>query len=238
MEESWKTAHGDLLSTLSPQELAWLVRNAKRRRISRGQRIFEAGEDSGEILIVVGGCIKLYQLSPGGKEIILWFAFPGELFGVAESIRGVPREISASAKVASEVMSIERRDFVEFLRLHPEASLRAIGILSARVRTLGSAFAELMADDVETRLSRLLLRFSAGSLTPACAAPCKPGEMCLNIDLTRSDIANFVGATRQTVTTLLARLQRNGIVRPVARHFHLVAPAQLARIYERRISER
>jgi CRP/FNR family transcriptional regulator len=230
MDEAWKTAHADLLAALSADEQTALSARAKRRRLARGAAVFEAGEKSGEIFIVASGCIKLHQLSPGGKEIILWFAFPGELFGVAETMRGVPREIYATAKAASEVLAIQRADFVDFLRAHPEAALRAIGILSARVRTLGSALVELTSDAVETRLARLLLRFAAGALRPACGVGRQPGEICLNIDLTRTDIANLVGASRQTVTTLLARLQREGLVRTVDRHLHLPEPGRLMRM--------
>jgi CRP-like cAMP-binding protein len=235
MEDSWKTAHADLLKALSSREMAGLLKCAGRRRIGRGAPVFEAGQESGEIFIVNSGLIKLYQLSPGGKEIILRFAFPGELFGVAESIRRVPREISATAKVASEVLAIDRRDFVAFLRSHPEAALRAIGILSARIRTLGFSLVELTADDVEMRLARLLLRFSAGTLCPPCSTSRRPGEVCMNFDLTRTDMANLVGASRQTVTTMLARLQRDGIVRAVGRHLHLPEPPRLARLCEKRI---
>lgn len=233
MEESWKTAHANLLAALAPQEMGDLVKAARTRRIARGASVFEAGDAAGEIFVVGSGCIKLYQHAPSGKEIILWFAFPGEIFGVAESVRGVPREICAAGKIASEILSVGRRDFVEFLRRHPEAALRAIGILSARIRTLGSSLVELTSDDVETRLARLLLRFTAGSLGPPCSVARRPGEVCMNVDLTRSDMANLVGASRQTVTTMLARLQRNGVVRSVGRHLHVPEPARLMRLCER-----
>lgn len=232
MEESWKSAHADLLSDMSETEMASLTARAKRRRLSRGGKVFEAGDAADEVLFVANGCIKLHQLSPSGKEIILWFAFPGELFGVAEGLRGVPREIYATAKVASEILVIDRSDFVAFLSAHPEAALRAIGILSARVRTLGSALVELTSDDVETRLARLMLRFAAGAPHLPCGAVRGPGEVCLNFELTRSDMANLVGATRQTVTTLLARLQRDGIVIAVDRHLHLSDPRRLMRMCE------
>jgi len=235
MEDSWKTAHADLFTALSPRERAGLLKFAGRRHVARGAPVFEAGEESDEIFILRTGCIKLYQLSPGGKEIILRLAFPGELFGVAESIRRVPREISATAMVASEVLTIERRDFIAFLRSHPEAALRAIAILSARIRTLGSSLVELTSDDVEMRLVRLLLRFSAGTLSLPCGASRRPGEVCMNFDLTRTDIANLVGASRQTVTTMLARLQRDGIVRAVGHHLHVPEPLRLAHLCEKGI---
>ena len=232
MAEAWNTAHANFLSNLSGPELESLLARATRLRLAKGAHVFEAGDASGEIYVVAAGCIGLYHLSPSGKEIILWLAFPGELFGLAECIRGVPREIYASAQVASEILAIDRADFVEFLSRHPEAALRAIGILSARVRTLGSSLVELTSDNVEVRLARLLLRFASGALSASCNGARKNGEVCLNFELTRSDIANLVGASRQTVTSLLARLQREGVVADVDRHLHVLAPERLVRICE------
>jgi CRP/FNR family transcriptional regulator len=232
MEQTWNTAHANFLSSLSKGEFEGLLARASRVRLAKGAHVFEMGDAAGEIYIVSLGCIGLYQMSPGGKEIILWFAFPGELFGVAESMRKVTREISAVARIDSEVLAIAYEDFVRFLRAHPEVALRAIGILSARIRTLGSALVELTADDVETRLVRLLLRFSAGSLPPPCPAARTGAEVCVNVDLTRSDIANLIGASRQTTTTLLARLQRQGIIRPVRRHIHIMDAEPLRSICE------
>ncbi|MEZ5907841.1 MAG: Crp/Fnr family transcriptional regulator [Hyphomicrobiaceae bacterium] len=227
MDEAWKTAHADFLSSLSVSELEDLLHRASRVRLARRRHVFAAGDRSGAIYIVASGCIKLYQLTPGGREIILWFSFPGEIFGVAESIRGSVREISAEANAATELLVLEQDDFLAFLAKHPQAALRAIGILSARIRTLGSALVDIAADDVETRLTRLLLRFSAGSLPPPCALVRVSDEICVNIDLTRTDVAHLVGTTRQTATTLLARLHRDGLIRPVSRHLHIVDPARL-----------
>ena len=57
----------------------------------------------------------------------------------------------------------------------------------------------------------------------------------MNFDLTRTDIANLVGASRQTVTTMLARLQRDGIVRTFGRHLHLLEHPRLARLCEKEL---
>ena len=232
MDEAWTAAHANFLSSLSDEELAALTAQAKRARFKKQDQVFAAGDDARTIYLVTSGCIKLFQLSPGGKEIILWFCFPGELFGIAETLRGVEREIFASANVDSEVLALSENEFVDFLRVHPEAAMRAIGILSARVRTLGFSFADLAADDVETRLIKLLLRFAAGSLPSSCGLEEKDGEICLNVDLTHTDLANVIGATRQTVNATLANLRRRGLVTPVGRHLHIASHRRLSETLE------
>ncbi len=232
MDHAWSMAHANFLSSLSDEELNALTGHAKRNSYKKNQQIFSAGDNAKVIYIVASGCIKLYQLSPGGKEIILWFSFPGELFGIAETVRGVEREIFASANIDSQVLVLSEGDFVEFLRSHPEAAMRAIGILSARLRTVGFSYADLAADDVETRLVKLLLRFAAGSLPTPCMMPKSSEEICVNIDLTHTDLGNLIGATRQTVNSTLAGFRRAGLVDLVDRHIHIIDPDGLSQLLE------
>ncbi len=230
MDQAWSAAHADFLSSLAPDEVNALKAKARRLSFSKGDQIFVAGDKSEAVYILISGCIKLFQLSPSGKEIILWFSFPGELFGVAETVRGVDREIFAEANVDSEILKLAEADFVEFLSSHPRSALRAIDILSARVRTLGSSIVDIAADDVETRLIRLLLRFAAGTLPMPCQLPLAPNEQCLNVRLTHNDLANLIGASRQTVTTMLTGLRRKDLLRLVDGHIHLLDPGRLKQL--------
>jgi len=182
------------------------------------------------VFIVAGGCIRLFQVSPSGKEMILWFSFSGEIFGVAELWSGSDREIYAVANEASQVYSIRRSDFAEFLATHPEAAMRAIGILSARVRTLGHALVGLATDNVKTRMARLLMRFAAVSSDTLCSEGQLDGELCVNVRLTHQDIANLIGSSRQTVTSTLTHLRKRGTVRMVKHHIHIMQPDHLRQI--------
>lgn len=232
MNEAWSNAHADFMSTLSESETDSLMGLAKRVSLKKRDLLFEAGDPSRTAFIVAGGCIKLYQLSPSGKEIILWFSFPGEVFGVAELLQGADREIFAEANVDSEVYCISQQKFLDFLRTHPEAAMRAIGILSARVRTLGSTLVDLASDDVETRLARFLLRYAAIKTYRPCHHSLSNGEVCVNIPFTHQDIANLIGASRQTVTSTLAGLRRRGAISNIDRHIHITQPQQLKRMLD------
>lgn len=224
-DAAWSQAHANFLSSLSPGETRDLLSSARQVALKPREQLFQAGDHSTDVYIVADGCIRLFQVTPTGKETILWINFPGELFGLAEIWSGEARQVYAVANEATRVYSIRRQDFIQFLGAHPEAAMKAIGILSARVRALGHTLGGLASDNVETRIARLLMRIAAISSTSRCAIG--SGELCVNVRLRHQDIANLVGASRQTVTTTLLELRRQGTIRIVNHHIHIVRAEDL-----------
>lgn len=219
---AWSDAHANFLSSLSQEETQDLLTRSRSLMLKPREHLFQAGDPSKDVYIVAEGCIRLFQVSPTGKETILWFNFPGELFGMAEIWSGSQRQAYAVTNEATRVYSIRRQDFIKFLGAHPEAAMKAIGILSARVRALGHTLGGLASDNVETRIARLLMRFAAISCGFCCSAGANDEELCVNVRLRHQDIANLIGASRQTVTTTLLQLRKLGAVRMVDHHIHIV----------------
>ena len=224
---AWSDAHANFLSSLAPQELEDLLACARPLGFDSRDQVFGAGDHSLDVYIVAEGCIRLFQVSSTGKETILWYNFPGEIFGIAELWSGDPRQVYAVANEATRVYSIRRQDFIEFLGKHPEAAMKAIGILSARVRSMGLVMAGLASENVETRIARLLMRFAVILAAGRCAADAAPVDICVNVRLRHQDIANLIGASRQTVTTSLLKLRKQGAVRMVNHHIHIAQPDHL-----------
>ena len=222
--DAWSDAHANFLSSLSQEETQDLLKCSRHLNLKSRDHLFRAGDRSSDVYIVAGGCIRLFQVSSTGKETILWLGFPGEIFGMAELCRGSERQIHAVANEATQIYSISRKDFANFLGSHPEAAMKAIDILSARVRALGHALVGLASDNVETRIARLLVRFAAVSSGARCCDSSTEGELCVNVRLTHQDIANLIGASRQTVSSTLAHLRKVGAVRTVNHHIHIVQP--------------
>lgn len=230
--DAWSDAHANFLSSLSEAETGDLMKCTRRLDLKSRAHLFHAGDRSNDVYIVAGGCIRLFQISSTGKETILWFSFPGEIFGMAELWRGSGRQIHAVANEPTQVYSISRRDFTNFLGAHPEAAMKAIGILSARVRAFGHVLVGLASENVETRISRLLMRLAAASSGTRRCADFSEGELCVNVRLTHQDIANLIGASRQTVTTTLVNLRRQGTLSMVNHHIHIVRPDHLRHLLE------
>lgn len=181
----------------------------------KGEFVFKSGTPGNNVCFLRAGKIKIHQLSPLGREVILWFCFPGEIFGLAEVARGGGRVVNAQACEASEVLAVSHEKFTEFLDHHPQVAKLSLQVLSSRLRVLGEMFVNLVADDVSTRIGKLILRLSARYGTRVGK------EIFLNIPLTHQEIADMVGTSRQTVTSALGALKRRGVLSIDSRRIHI-----------------
>lgn len=206
MGDFWFLSPSDFLGRMSPSERAALLALAKIRTYRQRDRIFRAGSPGENIYLLAEGRVKIFGLSSLGKEIILWFCFPGEVFGLAEMVRGGPREVYAEACSDCRVHVVGQRDFKQFLAVHPITAMLVIDLLSCRLRVLGDVVQNLTADDVTTRVVKLLLRLCA-RYGRAVAH-----DIHLDIRFTHQEMADMIGATRQTVTTVMSELRRKGVL--------------------------
>ena len=137
---------------LDKQVLDKLLSIGTTSRYPKGTFIFCAGEAGQHVFFLHKGRIKISNLSPAGHEVILWFCFSCEMFGLSEITRGNDRAVSAQACEDSEVTSIPRELFNTFLIHHPKVAFLIMQILSCRMRVLGDMLVNLVSDNVNTRL--------------------------------------------------------------------------------------
>jgi len=199
-------APSNFLAQLSAVDLADLERIGARQRFSRGEYVYRVGDPGGNAYLLRSGNVKIHQLSPAGREVILWFCLAGEIFGLAEVTRGGDRAVNAQACAESELLVVSRARFRGFLAEHPDAALLTMQVLSSRMRVLGEIFANLVSDDVNTRIAKLIVRLGAHYGTRVGK------DIVLNIPLTHQEIADMVGTSRQTVTSSLSTLNRLGVL--------------------------
>lgn len=197
----------DFLARLPAADRTTLLARAERRSVVKGAFIFVAGSPGDYVYCLEHGRIKVFYLSPGGKEVLLWFCFPGEIFGLAEACHGGGREVHAEACEPSSLLRVRRQDFAGFLAAHPAAALLVNDVLASRLRSLGSVIQGLVSNDVNGRVWQLLLRLAASHGRKG-----DNGDIHLDIRLTHQEIASMVGTTRQSVTVALNALRRQGML--------------------------
>lgn len=199
-------ASSDVLAQIGEQDLKTLFSLGKTQHYPKGTFIFHAGGAGSHVYFLRRGRVKIYQLSPAGREVILWFCFSGEMFGMAEVTRGDGRVVNAQACEDSEALCVPKEQFNAFLESHPKIALLIMHVLSCRLRVLGEVLVNLASDDVNTRLAKLILRLGAryGKRVGT--------EVHLDIHLTHQEMADMIGTTRQTVTSALGHLKRQGIL--------------------------
>ncbi len=196
----------DFVQHLNAGELAALDALGRRERFARNDFVFRAGGPGRTVYFLRSGRVKIYQPSAPGREVILWFCLPGEIFGLAEVARGGGRSVSAVACEPCEVLCVAQEQFMAFVEERPRVALLSMQVLSSRLRVLGEMHANLVSDDVDTRIAKLILRLAARHGVR------RGTELVLALPLTHQEIADMVGTTRQTVTSCLGNLKRRGVL--------------------------
>lgn len=194
-----------LLGRLADAEYNQLMSMGTRLRFGRDEKIFSAGMQDNNAYLLLEGRVKIYQAS-AGREMILWFCLPGEIFGLSELVSGGHREVNALACRDVQVLAIPYESLNEFIEKNPAAALHFIDLLAGRVRTLSNSMTNFAIEDVSSRIVKQLFRLCK------CYGQESEGMVCLPMYLTHQELADMVGTSRQTVTMVLGELRRQGVI--------------------------
>lgn len=188
-----------IFSSLEEDELAELAGLAMERSFPSGEFVFWEGDAPDWFYMVAEGKVKVLKHSSLGKDFIIAFFGPGEMFGEVAVLENKPYPASAQAVDETRVLGIRRHDLISFLAHRPEVALRIIGILGGRLRDAQGRLGDLAGERVEQRIARTLLMLSSklGSTLP----------------FTRQDIADMAGTTTETAIRVVSYLKDRQIVR-------------------------
>lgn len=194
----------DLIAQLDPADREVLLGLGHRRRVRKGAHVYRVGDAKRAVYVVLSGRLKFYKEAPTGRDVILWFCCPGEVFGMADVSPLKGRRVNVQASEDSEVLVVGDEAFGRFLDTHPRVSRLCLRAMSARMGVLSNILVNLIADDVHTRIRRLILQLGLRHGTRV------GNEIHLLMPVTHQEIADMTGANRQTVTKVLGELRREG----------------------------
>jgi CRP/FNR family cyclic AMP-dependent transcriptional regulator len=193
-----------LFCNLSPPAVQKLAAITSAAAYPKGATLFVEGQSPRGVFVLCSGRVKLSTSSADGRSLIIRIAESGEVLGLPAAVTGKPYELTADVIEPTQANFIAREDFLRFLREHGEAALRVAQQLG---ETYHSAIAEMRAiglsHSAAEKLARFLLDFSAGSDEGK-----GEGEVKLTLTLTHEEIAQMIGASRETVTRLFADFKK------------------------------
>ena len=189
----------------APQRAA-LARRLRSVGFAPRQPVFEEGAPCAGLWIVAEGRIKIFRISPHGREQVLHVEGPGATLGEVPLFDRAGYVASATAQTAARLLWLPRRELDALCRRHPEVALAIIATLARRVRAFAGLAGDLTLRSVRVRLGRLLLDEArrTGRLTREGVEITLPG--------TRDEIAARVGTVREPLSRALAALARQGLV--------------------------
>jgi CRP/FNR family transcriptional regulator, cyclic AMP receptor protein len=193
-----------LFCELTPPILERISAYIKRRSLPKGSTIFEKGDDGVGLIGVVSGSVKISVTSADGRDIVLNIIRPGEVFGEIALLDGRARTANATAMSDCELIVIERREFIPFLRSEPDVTLKLMEILCSRLRKTSEQVQDVTFLNLSARLAKTLLRLTAN------AGPSMPTR---KLAITQREISQIVGRSRESTNKRLRAWAKRGWIR-------------------------
>lgn len=191
--------------------------------LRRGAVLFHEGDKGDQLYVVVSGKVKLGRSGSGGRENLLAVLGPGQMFGELSVFDPGPRSTTATAVTPAELRCLEHGELAKWLSTRPEVSRALLGQLAERLRRANDVVADLVFSDVPGRVAKALLDLAARFGTP------RNEGVLVNHDLTQEELAQLVGASRETVNKALADFAARGWIRLEPRSVTLLAVDRIER---------
>ena len=196
-----------LFSALDAEGAAALRASMQEVRFGKGDVVFSEGDDGDRLYVVSDGKIKLGHAAPDGRETLLAVMGPGDMFGELSLFDPGPRTATATALTDTVLLGLHHQALRPWLTGRPEVAEALLQALAQRVRRVNDNLSELVFSDVPGRVAKALLDLGE-----------KFGEsradgLFVEHDLTQEELAQLVGASRETVNKALADFVARGWIR-------------------------
>jgi CRP-like cAMP-binding protein len=189
----------------------------------RAHVIFAEGEPGDRLYIVVSGKVKIGRRSADGRENLLAVFGPSDMFGELSIFDPGPRTSTATTVTEVRAVTMDRAALHEWIGKRPEIADQLLRVIARRLRRTNNMLADLIFTDVPGRVAKALLQLAQrfGSQ--------ESGMLRVTHDLTQEEIAQLVGASRETVNKALADFAHRGWLRLEGKTVLIQEPDRLAR---------
>ena len=176
-------------------------------RIAKGSILFSEGDVGEHLYVILEGKLKLGTSSGDGRENLLSILGPGEMFGELSLFDPGPRTSTATAVTDCRLLSLGHKQAIPWITAHPQVSLELLARMAQRLRRTNEAVGDLVFSDVPGRVAKALIDLGGrfGKTTDE--------GLLVNHDLTQEELAQLVGASRETVNKALADFAGRGWLR-------------------------
>ena len=191
-----------LFNSFSEKELNLLESSASWKKVSKGEQIFSEGLDASAFFIVVSGKVKIFKVSPDGKEHTLHIHCPGDLVAEAAIFDSMVYPASCIALEDTTLVRIPREGFFNLLKKYPELALKMMSSYSKRLRQFVLKIEELSLKDIKSRLAGYLLENSA----------IENGKTVCRLTYSKKELSSLLGTIPETLSRSFAFLKQKGLI--------------------------
>ena len=195
---------------LDKTDLGYISDKMVSKKFENGNLIFLEESEGKNLFFVVEGSVKVTRLSKDGREVILAMLNAGDFFGEMSLLDGEARSANVIALEKTEVLSLNRDDFLVVLHDYPKIAIQLLKEMTSRLRKSDRQIVSLSLSDAEKRIALCIVRFADEQ------GVIKNGQVTIPKIPIQQDIANMAGTSRETVSRAMSLLteekyiERNG----------------------------
>ena len=220
----WFLKHIRLFDGISPSDMQEMEKITRMEEVKKRQPLYLTGDPSRNVYLLKRGRVKIANTAPSGKEVTFDILEPGEVFGELDAMEDAPRSTSAEALDDVLICVIPRKEFDQYLAMHPTVMFKLTKLIGLRIKKIQSRVEDLVFRDVPARLAHLLSELSK---TEGVAD--KQG-IRLKVKLTHQEMANLIGCSRETVSTTMGQFRDNGLIHMDGRTITIVNEKGLSKL--------
>lgn len=195
-----------IFQKLSPEELQSLSKIAVPRTYASETTVFSQDDASDALYVISAGSVKVYRSTTDGRERILQVLGPRDILGEIALLDGYPRSATAQTLEETRMLVILRKAFETHVLASPQILWKVQHVICQKLRALSNEVVDISFRDVRHRLLSLLLHLATRHGTP------REGGVEIGVRLMQRDLADMVGSNRETVTRLMTRFSKEGLL--------------------------
>jgi CRP-like cAMP-binding protein len=202
-----------LFASLSAKDREAMATSFVKHSFDRGEMIFRQGDQGVHLYLVESGRIKITTLAADGREAFVAIVGPGQVFGELSLFEGQQRTADARAMEPTILHALAHDDFRPYVNAHPEVAWELLRVLVRMIRRQDQAIQDMVFLDVGGRVARRLL-----DLASQHGEPSGDGTR-VTVPITQEELAQMVGASRESVNKALGSFMDRGWVSLEGRHY-------------------
>lgn len=212
-----------LFAALDVESAAALRSTMIEQKVRKGEVIFREGDPGDRMYVIIAGKVTLAHSASDGREALLGVLGPGDMFGELSVFDPSARTSTATALTEATLLSLSREQLKVWLATRPEVAEKLLQALAKRLRRTEDAMADLVFTDVPGRVAKALCDLSDKF------GVVRDGALFVPHDLTQEELAQLVGASRETVNKALAEFVNRTWIRVEQRSVTIMDQDRLRR---------
>ncbi|WP_432839513.1 Crp/Fnr family transcriptional regulator [Dactylosporangium sp. CA-092794] len=212
-----------LFESAGPDEAESLAAEFETVDAHRRTVLFREGDPGDYLYVLLSGKVKLGRHATDGREGLLALVGPGEQFGDVELFDGGPRVTTATVVADARLARLHKTALYRWIAQHPDVAERLLRVVARRIRGNRSTVHDRLFSDVPGRVAGQLIQLASQF------GVAEDGATRVVHDLTQTELAQFVGASRESVNKVLAHYASRGWVRLEHKCIVILDDAPLAR---------